>query len=147
MPLNEAEGYPSNLTEQQQREAMSAVYGLAERDSMTPEALTYEERVKMRRMLDAMDQKEATGAMKDFDLNKPPVPLYQYKEFPFTMYDHANRKTKAARNHEERQTMIAAGWSETPFPAEGSIEIPLTAEEHAEADAIDKRLTKKGDRK
>lgn len=144
MPLNEA-WYPSNLTEEQRREAMRSVYGLPqERENMSPNAnveLTYEERVKMRRMLDIMDQKEA-GGMKEFDLNKPPVAPYMYREFPFLMYNHSDKQSKAARNHEERERMLAAGWSVEPFPAEG-VEIPLTAAEHAEAAEIDKKLEKK----
>src|SRR5437899_1132241 len=82
MPLNEAQGYlHSNLTEKQQREAEEAIYGL-ERAPMTPEPPTYEERVKMRRYLDQMDQKEASGAMKEFDLNKPPAQPTSTANFP-----------------------------------------------------------------
>ena len=144
MPLNEAQGYlHSNLTEKQQREAMQDIYGLAEREpTMTPESLTYEERVKMRRYLDQMDQKDASGAMKEFDLNKPPGKPYVYSEFPYLMYHHESRQTRPARNHEERERMLAEGWSEDPFGSEPP-EIPLTAAEHAEADEIDRKLTKK----
>lgn len=143
MPLNEAESFRhSNLTEKQQHDAIQAIYGV-ERDPMTPEALTYEERVKMRRMLDQMDQKEASGAMKDFDLNKPPVPPYQYREFPFLMYNHEEKRTKAARDHVERERMIAEGWSESPLPPEPPPEIQLTAAEHAEVEETDKQLAKK----
>ena len=109
---------------------------------MTPEPLTYEERVKMRQYLDQMDQKEASSAMKDFDLNKPPVPAYHYREFPFLMYDHQSQRTRPARNHEEREQLLAQGWSEDPFATEQP-EIPLTAAEHAEAAEIDNKLTKK----
>jgi hypothetical protein len=97
--------------------------------------------VKMRRMLDQLDQKEA-GGMKEFDLNKPPVPPYVYREYPYLMYHHGMRQTRPARNIEERQRLIGEGWSETPFPAEGQ-EIELTAEEHEEASNIDSKLIKK----
>lgn len=143
MPLNESSGfYPGSLTDKQQREAMSAIYGLTERDAMSPETLTYEERVKMRRYLDQMDSKEASGAMKEFDLNKPPTAPYVYREFPFLMYHHQNNTTKPARNHEERERMVAEGWSMDPFHSEVP-EIPLTAAEHAEADEINHKLDKK----
>jgi hypothetical protein len=144
MPLNEAQGFHfSNLTEKEQREAMQAVYGLAERGNMSPiTELTYEERVKMRRMLDQLDQKEASGAMKEFDLNKPPVPPYVYREYPFLLYNHSTMKARPAHNHEERQRMLAEGWSEDPFPSEPT-EVPLTVEEHAEADEINRKLEKK----
>ena len=112
MPLNEAAGYNShsNLTEEQQREAQKAIYGLAGRvpTTMSPENLTYEDRVRMRRILDQLDQKEQTG-MKEFDLNKPPQAPYAYREFPYLLYDHANARTRAARNHEERELMLSQG--------------------------------------
>jgi hypothetical protein len=142
MPLNENHFHHSNLTEKEQREAEKAVYGLTERTPMTPEVPTYEERVKMRRWLDAMDQKEAAGGMKEFDLNKPPQVPYVYREFPYLMYHHADHRTRPARNHEERQQMLAEGWSEKGFQAEQP-EIPLTAEEHAEAEKINEELKKK----
>jgi hypothetical protein len=143
MPLNEAGGYNlGNLTEKQQREAERAIYGLAEREPMSPETLSYEDRVRMRRLLDQMDQKEAAGAMRDFDLNKPPAQPYVYREFPFLLYHHADGKTKPALNPEMREKMLAEGWSEAPFPAELP-EIPLTAAEHAEAEKIESQLTKR----
>jgi hypothetical protein len=144
MPLNEAEGYlPSTLTEKQQREAEKAIYGLAEREPiMSPESLSYEDRVRMRRILDQLDQKEATNASRTFDLNKPPAPPYVYREFPFLMYDHESKRTRPAHNHEERERMMAEGWSDSPFPSEQP-EIPLTAAEHAEADDINQKLKKK----
>lgn len=144
MPLNEAEGFQvhSNLTEEQQREAEKAIYGLAERAPMTPEALTYEDRVRMRRLLDQLDQKEQAGT-KDFDLNKPPVAPYVYREFPFLMYHHATKATRPARNNEERNSMLAEGWSVHPFASSEQPEIPLTAAEQAEAEEIDSKLTKR----
>lgn len=142
MPLNEAEGFhSSSLTEKQQREAERALYGL-ERETMSPTELTYEERVKMRRMLDALDQKEAAGS-KDFDLNKPPTAPYTYREFPYLMYHHETQRTKSARSPEERERMLAEGWSQNPYPPEAPPEIPLTAAEHAEAEEIEAKLIKR----
>lgn len=145
MPLNEAEGYHhSSLTEKEQHEAEEAIYGLAERESvMTPELLTYEDRVRMRRILDQMDQKDAAGAMKEFDLNKPPVPPYVYREFPFLMYHHQTKQSKPAQNHQERERMLAEGWSTDPFGSDAPPEIPLSAEEHAEAEEINNKLKKR----
>jgi hypothetical protein len=139
MPLNESAGAVSTLTAQQQREAMQAIYG----DPMTPETLTYEDRVRMRRLLDEMDHKDTVGSTKEFDLNKPPVPPYVYREFPFLMYHHASHQTKPARSGEERERMMAAGWSEDPFPAEAPPEVLLTAEEQAESEEVDKKLKKR----
>ena len=93
-------------------------------------------------MLDQLDQKEQAGAMRDFDLNKPPAKGYVFQEYPFLMYWHADKRTRPARNPEERERMKAEGWSEDPFPAEQP-EIPLTEAEHAEAEAIEKQLVKK----
>lgn len=144
MPLNESQGYVhSNLTEKQQREAEKALYGLeSEPPIMSPETISYEERVKMRRYLDQMDAKDAANSTKEFDLNNPRVPAYQYREFPFLMYHHQEKKAKPARNPEERERMLAEGWSVDPFPAEMP-EIPLSAAEQAQVDEIDKELKKK----
>lgn len=140
MPLNESAGLLTNLTDKEQKEAMRTIYGLG--DPMSPETLTYEDRVRMRRLLDQMDQKDAVGSTKEFDLNKPPTKPYVYSEFPFLMYHHGTRQTRPAKNSEERERMLDAGWSEEPFPSEAA-EIPLTAEEHAEADQINRKLEKK----
>ena len=140
MPLNESAGFRTNLTPRQQREAMQALYGLE--NTMSPEPLSYEERVKLRRMLDAMDQKEVQGGAKDFDLNKPPVPPYAYREYPYLIYNHAQRVTRPARNPDERARLLEEGWSEQPFTAEQP-EIPLTAAEHTEAELVNARLEKK----
>lgn len=144
MPLNEAQGYVhSNLTEKQQREAERALYGLEESaPTMTPDTLTYEDRVRMRRLLDQIDQKEAAGT-KEFDLNKPPQQPYVYREFPFLLYHHGQGRTMPVPNNEERERMLAQGWSENPLPPEAPPEIPLTAAELAEVEAVDKKLEKK----
>lgn len=146
---------PSNLTEKQRREALRALYGLpAEKETMSPDPLAnlnYEQRVELRRMLDEQDRRSST--LREFDLNKPPVPAYEYKEFPFLMYKREIRLdgegkqiivrlTEPARTHEERERMLAEGWSTQPFTSEGA-EIPLTAAEQAEVEATDKLLTKK----
>jgi hypothetical protein len=138
MPLNESSGAISHLTEKQQKQAIEAIYG----DPMSPDTLSYEDRVRMRRILDEADRKDAVGATKEFDLNKPPVKPYVYQEFPFLMYHHATKQTKPARNNEERDRMMDAGWSAEPFPSQPT-EIPLTAEEHAEAEEINQKLKKR----
>lgn len=112
--------------------------------------LSFEQRAKLRQMLDETDRK--TSTLREFDLAKPPVSIsnpmvdpekgYQYREFPFLMYDHEGRRTKAARNQEERSRMTVEGWSTEPFTSDGA-EIQLTAAEHAEVEATDKLLTKK----
>lgn len=143
MPLNESAGsLYSNLTEQQQREAEQALYGLDKGPTMSPDPLRNDEIERMRQIIAQHDAKTAQNSMKEFDLNKPPSTPYVYQEFPFLMYHHQTKKTRPARNHDERERMVAEGWSMDPFPAEG-VEIPLTAAEHAEADEIDARLTKK----
>lgn len=125
---------------------MRAIYGFGQREDMSPTnanvELTYEERVRLRQMLDIMDQKQA-GGMKEFDLNKPPVPAYVFREYPFLMYNHETGQAKAARNGAERELMEASGWSEDPFPAAEPPEIPLTAAEHAEVSEVDKKLEKR----
>lgn len=154
MPINEHLGRPSNLTREQQKEAMRAVYGLGA--TMTPE-LTYEERVKMRRMLDALDQKEA-GGMKEFDLNKPPVPPYVFREYPMMLYNHETGKTGTAHNYEERRMMVGQGWSESPVPPPipaaiapefnhvnppAHPQVELTAQEREEVQELDRLARRK----
>lgn len=142
MPINESLARPSNLTTEQQREAMRSIYGLQERkEEVSPENLTYDERIKLRRLLDSLDQKEA-GGMKVFDLNKPPREPYVYREYPFLMY-HPEAGTKAARNWEERQQLKTEGWSEDPACPAPEPQIELTEQERSEAESIDKQLIKK----
>jgi hypothetical protein len=154
MPLNEAQGFhSSNLTEKEQREALKAVYGLEERGNHMSPNLSSEELEQMRRILAQHDANTAQKAMQEFDLNKPPAPPYVFREYPFLLYNHpttngerqvrGERAAKPAHNHEERQRMLAEGWSEDPFPSPEPVEVPLTAEEHAEAAEIDQRLNKK----
>ena len=100
--------------------------------------LTYEERVRMRRHLDELDAKEA-GGHKEFDLNKPLTPPYVYREYPFLMYHHATRKTRPAHNAEQRQRMLAEGWSEDPVMIE-SPEVELTVTERMQAEELDRAL-------
>lgn len=100
--------------------------------------LSYEERVRMRRHLDMLDQKEA-GTRKEFDLNRPPVPPYHFREYPFLMYHHPTKQARAAQNHEQRQKMLAEGWSEDPVPIQ-TPEVELTASEILQASEIDRRL-------
>ena len=157
MPINESLGHSSNLTEKEQREAMKNVYGLAERAPMTPTAdpsdlsdLNYEQRVRLRQMLDEQERKGA--GIKEFDLNKPPVEPYRFREFPFLMYHWDTGKTRQARNADEREFLIAEGWSREPKRPEPIIEMAaepdrdehgLTAADRAEIEMVDKQLKKK----
>lgn len=103
-------------------------------------SLTYEEQQKMRQYLDMLAQKEA--GVKEFDLAKPPVGQYQYREFPFMMYDHRNRKSKAAQNHMEREAMLAQGWTREPLPPEAveAPDHPILAADLEEAQLVDTLL-------
>ena len=139
MPINEAQSFRlHSLSEKEEREAIESLYGVPM--SPTDTQLTYEERIKMRRLLDDLDRKEA-GGHKEFDLAKPPVPQYHYREFPFVMYHHEERIARPAKNHEEREKMRAAGWKDEPFDSENQPP-ELTAGEREEA-ALVNRLLKK----
>lgn len=102
---------------------------------------SYEDRIKLRRWLDDQDQKQA-GGMKEFDLAKPPVPPYQYREYPYMMYDHSAGRAKPARNYEERQIMIGQGWSESADPSESQQPIPAP---NGERDALLNRVMSMSD--
>jgi len=108
-----------------------------------PTDLTYEERVKMRRLLDEADQKDAANGMREFDLNRPPAPPYVYREYPRLLYNHVTKQNKPAHTYEQHQAMLAQGWTEEPITPE-PVEVRLTAQEQEEAEAIDKQLVKKG---
>jgi len=146
--MNEAAGLrPSNLTDQQRQEAMESIYGLAQKDDTTmfpntdTDSFSYEERVRLRRVLDQLDQKEA-GGMKEFDLNKPPAPPYLYREYPILLYNHSTGQNRPARNYDERQRMLAEGWSENPV-APAPPEVELTPQEELEAKELTRELKKK----
>lgn len=138
MPINEAKGfYPSTLSPKEQDEAMRAIYG----EPMSPDTqLTYEELARMRQIIAAHDKQ--AGTMKEFDINKPDTPRYVFREYPFLMYNHETGQTKPAVNFEHRQQLLAQGWSEDSVPPQPR-EIELTPEETAEAQAVDKQLSKK----
>lgn len=90
---------------------------------MTPEDLTYADRNRLRQMLDAEDLKQS-GGMKSFDLNKPPTPPYQFREFPCMMFG-ASGITCAAHNSYERDQLRRQGWTDAPpWPGEYSDERP-----------------------
>lgn len=111
---------------------------------MTPTPdLTYEQRVALRQALDILDQKDAAHSRREFDLAKPPVPPYVYREFPFLLYNHQTKESKPAHNYEEKQQMLADGWSVDPFPAEPPPGPPLTAEERTAIEEIDRKLEKR----
>jgi hypothetical protein len=141
MPLNEAFSPYSSLNQQQQHEAMEAIYGLKKEQPMTPQ-LTHDEFERMRQILAQHDAETVQKSMKEFDLNNPPVERYVFREYPFLMYNHQTGKTQPAVNHEVRQRMLAEGWTEEPFTAEPQ-EIPLTAAEEAEAEQINSKLKKR----
>ena len=124
------------MNSKEEHEALAALYG---QTPMSPQDdnLTYEDRVRMRRMLDQLDQKEA-GGQKEFDLNKPPTPPYRYREYPFLMY-HPLQKPRPARSHEERAAMLAQGWTEDPEPAPPP-EPVMTYADRLEAEEMDRRL-------
>lgn len=144
MPIHEFVPLPgSSLTQEQQREAVRAIYGI-EKEIMSPAELTYEERVKMRRHLDMLDAKEAAGT-KTFDLNKPPTPPYRFAEYPMLLYKQTLATT--AHTYEERQQLLAAGWSEDPKGMPSAAPDPeagLTEAEKLEAQEIDRKLIKRG---
>lgn len=146
MPIHESRwARSSELTQKQQQEAVEAIYGLPGKpDTMHPpnDEPSYEERQKWRAYLDQLDRKEAT--VKEFDLNKPPVEPYVYREYPKMMFEHATGKTRIARNHEEREFLLTRGWSDQPIAIESPpVLVPMTVEEEMEIEEIDRKLEKK----
>lgn len=129
------------MNSKEEHEALQAIYGQTPMP-VEDDNLTYEDRVRMRRMLDNLDAKEA-GGQKEFDLNKPPTPPYRYREYPFLMY-HPSQKPRPARSHEERLSMVAQGWSEDPEPAPAP-EPVMTYADRLEAEEMDRRLHEQPD--
>jgi hypothetical protein len=141
MPINESTGrIYSGLTPKEEHEAMREIYGLGDQRTMTPVAnAVYEARIQaLEAKIKELDPRQAAPGMKEFDLAKPPVPQYQFREFPFIMYHHQTRTSRAANSHEERERMRDDGWSDQPFRAQG-YEEPLTRAEIEEAAKFDRR--------
>lgn len=150
MPMNEAGGYRrSNLTQQQQREAEAAIYGLAPQQQMSIDLsqLTPDQIEQLRAMLNQSQQK--AGQVNSFDLNNPPVAPYSYQPFPKMIYHHESGKHKIVRNQAQLNEHLDTGWSTRQQPdAEAPASEPdLDDATLAEAAEIDSRLDKKSKRK
>ncbi len=138
MAIFEAAPRRSNLTREQKQQAEAAIYGLQE-NFMAP-SLTKDEIERMRAIV-AQHDSQGRGKIQEFDLNNPPKQPYTHQEFPRVMYHHGKHITRIAKDAEEMDAAISAGWSKEPFPAVPEPEEPeLDAESAAEAAELDAKL-------
>ena len=100
---------------------------------------TQEEIEKMRTFV--LQHDSNMGKIRDFDLNNPPKMPYRHQEYPKMLYDHQGREYILVKDREQEQDALAAGYRKEPFPAE-VVEVPLSAEDSREAEAIDRQLKK-----
>lgn len=142
MALNESRGWSrSNLTPQQKREAEAAIYGLQEPADTMSHDLSPAEIERMRAMIAAHDQKTSVS---EFDLNKPPVQPYVYQAFPKCVY-HPDGRNRIARDEQELEMAIEAGWSLKPVTAAPAVEqADLDPEAAAEVARIDSQIVRRG---
>lgn len=141
----------SNLTKEQKKEALNAIYGVT-----MPKPMSEEEAERIRELLANHDAENSNET--DFDPSKVKVP-YRFQKFPQVVYDHAHsypaydeEKTvirgsmavlemthikahfaqKVVNSQRELDAAVAAGWSETPpeFREEQESE-PIEATEEA----------------
>ena len=157
MSINEAPGYQSNLTKEQQRQAEAAIYGVPQQPPMTPtnpQNITAEQAEFLRHMLQQYDSQHSH--VNSFDLNNPPRAMtlapgapaepYPYQnppQYPRMIYDPAKRTTLIVQNREQLDLWLARGYSTEPYPSEPPEESELDPESAAEAAAVDAALKKK----
>lgn len=161
MPIPPPSAYrPSNLTKQQQKEALAACYGVSD---MPTEQLSASEIERMRHILAQHDSESKKTSI--HDLNNPPRASYQFKKFPMMVYDlgnsypsHDEQRPKAnslsmetvhvaakvisatVHSEEQLQEAIAGGWSEdAPTFSEEREEYLSTALAN-EASAVDAQI-------
>lgn len=123
MPLYEARGLRARnsnykpLTKEQKREAHAALFGVPSRaSSMNTLDLTNEDAERMRALLAQHDASHRNES-KEFDLNNPPKQPYTHQPFPTTVYHHAKRLNRKAKNAQELAEALAHGWQQKPYPA------------------------------
>jgi hypothetical protein len=117
MSLNESKTPTrSNLTKDQQRREMAAIYGRNEEIIMSDKEKTFipAEIAKMKEII-AQQKPERP---REFDLNHPEltagiIPPYRHQEYPVMMYRDGS--AKAANDAEEENKAIEAGWGRDPM--------------------------------
>ncbi len=154
MPLNEASGYRSNLTDKQQKEALAAIFGQAPADSPKkpkdpsmpptgPAHFTDHEIERMRTILAHHDSTKKAAEV--LDLNHPPPTNYRHQEFPKVVYNadkDGKPIHKAVADAEAHAAALADGWENEPFGEDDELEQPLDAASTAEAAEVDAKLAK-----
>lgn len=136
MPINEFRNPASNLTTQQQNEAMASLYSPPQQQGNVNISLTPEQ-YRLLQMLQAQAGNLMDQPIKEFDLNKPPVEPYRYHEFPQMLYQHETRQYRIVSSPSERQAVMEEGWRTEPFPTE-TIELEYNPVEDPSGEAINK---------
>jgi hypothetical protein len=142
MPLNESRGWTrSNLTKEQKRQAVAAIYGHQEiSPSMNQQQFSDAEIERMRQIIGQHDS--TNGKIREFDLNNPPKLPYSHQEFPKVVYHHGERRHKKVHSAQEHKAHLADGWKNDAYPADESNEPELDPATAAEVAAVDEYLAK-----
>jgi hypothetical protein len=159
MPIPEPGRFrPSNLTAEQQKEQLAAIYGV-------PMNISESEIARMREILAQHDGQHLP--MTTMDLNNPARKPYRFEKFPMAVYDHTNSYTgyeeermtpagrfetvhvaakivsRIVRSEQELAGALADGWSEQAPEFREEREEPLSARYANEAGRIDEALEKR----
>lgn len=149
MPIYEANGYRSrsrsHLTKAQKQEAEAALYGLRPTPSMSTTPTISAEDIERMRALVTQSDIDNSRENKEFDLNDPKTPRYVHQPYPTTVYHHARRASRAAKNPAELAEALKNGWEMAPYPSEIPAEIELDPETQAEIDALTAKAKAKAD--
>jgi hypothetical protein len=107
----------TNLTKAQVREQVEALYGEKKTMNVDVNNLNTRDLASLESLIAQLKSKEGgTAGLKEFDLNKPPVPPYRYQHFPRMLYKFAEGEVETciAHTNEEEQSLFASGWTENP---------------------------------
>jgi len=161
MPIPEpSSSRPSNLTKQQQQDALAACYGVT---PMPTQQLSESEIAHMRTLLAQHDSENKKVTI--HDLNHPPREPYRFQKFPMMVYDLQNSYpsqdkvrpkangagvetvhipakvvSRLVQSEDQLQAALADGWDEeAPAFNEERVE-PLSAQYSNEAGRIDAEI-------
>jgi hypothetical protein len=138
MPLNESKiPVRSNLTKQQQREAMAAISGYKEPSVMAKSILDNLTADQIKELTEALADRQKKVGSTTFDLNNPPKQNYIHQAYPKMIYHHGRRVHKIVQDESELTAHLKAGWDTKPFLPEGHEQAEVMPAGDADSDRTD----------
>lgn len=133
MPIPEPSIYrKTNLSKQQQKEQIAALYGV-----QMPVELSFEEVERMRQIVQMHDSQRQP--MQTIDLNNPPKQPYKFQKFPMMIYS-TDGQNIIVKSEQQLQDALAEGWLEQPPMTAEAVEQPLAAKYQSEAAAVQEHI-------